>query len=81
LPEQLSENRPTKGIDDYSQVVGKPEVISSTQERPASALRRRVVHYCFLNSKCSVIRWPDSRVPVVDTVIRCPSAETTDLSF
>ncbi len=38
-------------------------------------------NYCLLNTSFSVSRWPVSNVPVVDTVICCPSAETTHLSF
>ena len=39
------------------------------------------IRYCFLNKSFSVTRWPVSNVPVVDSVICCPSAETTHLSF
>jgi hypothetical protein len=49
-------------------------------ERSASGLHRYILRY-FLNKSFSVTRWPDSNVPVVDSVICCPSAETTHLSF
>jgi hypothetical protein len=41
----------------------------------------RNIRYCFLNKSFSVSRWPVSSVPVVVSVICCPSAETTHLSF
>jgi|HubBroStandDraft_1064217.scaffolds.fasta_scaffold11616_3 hypothetical protein len=46
----------------------------------ASGLHPYIVRY-FLNTSFSVSRWPVSRVPVVDRVICCPSAETTHRSF
>lgn len=49
-------------------------------ERSASGLHRYSLRY-FLNKSFSVTRWPDSNVPVVDSVICCPSAETTHLSL
>jgi len=35
----------------------------------ASAPGARIMHYYFLNTSFSVTRCPDSKVPVVDTVI------------
>jgi hypothetical protein len=46
-----------------------------------SALRGRIMRCHFLNTSFSVSFWPDSNVPVVDSVICCPSAETTHVSF
>jgi uncharacterized repeat protein (TIGR03803 family) len=50
--------------------------------RPQSdrPLRRLAMRYHFLNKSFSVTFWPVSNVPVVDSVICCPSAETTHLS-
>src|SRR5271155_5537824 len=51
------------------------------RERWSCGLDRCNLRYCFLNKSFSVTRWPVSNVPVVDSVICCPSAETTHLSF
>ena len=59
----------------------KQPALHRPQSDSASALRRRIVPYYFLNTSFSASRWPVSNVPVADTLICCPSAETTHLSF
>ena len=53
----------------------------SLSARSTSSQNSRITRYCFLNTSFSAKCWPVSNVPVVDTVICCPSAETTHLSF
>ena len=57
-----------------------PNDTTRYQSESASGLHSYILRY-FLNKSFSVTRWPDSSVPVVDSVICCPSAETSHLSF
>jgi len=75
-----SEPRGSFEIEDGRETAKYTDATSIDPRANRFRLQNYIPRYCFLNTNFSINRWPDSNVPVVDTVICCPSGETTHRS-